>query len=101
MENKKKRIIVIVSIVLAIAIIIGTVFVIIANKNSDDVKVYDNVYIITKEDSQTNIPISVTDNKLIFSEDQHYSKDDIIVSGVTDTAPNGFMRKWLIISKKP
>ncbi len=83
MENKKKRIIVIVSIVLAIAVIIGIVF-IIANKNSDDVKVYDNVYIITKEESQSNIPIRVTENELVFSEDQHYSKDDIIVSGVTD-----------------
>lgn len=93
MENKKKRIIVIVSIILALAIIVGIVFIIIANKNSDDVKVYDNVYIITKEESQNNIPIAVTDNKLVFSEDQHYSKDDIIVSGVTDTAPNGFMRK--------
>lgn len=93
MENKKKRIIVIVSIILAIAIIVGIVFVIIANKNSDDVKVYDNVYIITKEESQSNIPIRVTENELVFSEDQHYSKDDIIVSGVTDTAPNGFMRK--------
>lgn len=93
MENKRKRIIVIVSIILAIAVIVGFVFIIIANRNSDDVKVYDNVYIITKEESQNNIPISVTDNKLIFSEDQHYSKDDIIVSGVTDTAPNGFMRK--------
>lgn len=93
MENKKKRIIVVVSIILAIAIIVGIVFVIIANKNSDKVKVYDNVFIITKEESQNNIPIAVTDNKLVFSEDQHYSKDDIIVSGVIDTAPNGFMRK--------
>ncbi len=91
MEKKRKRII-IVSIILAITIIIGIVF-IIANKNSDDVKVYDNVYIITKEESQSNIPIRVTENELVFSEDQHYSKDDIIVSGVTDTAPNGFMRK--------
>lgn len=93
MENKKKRIIVIVSIILAVAIIVGIVFVIISNKNSDEVKVYDNVYIITKDESQNNIPIAVTDNKLVFSEDQHYSKDDIIVSGMTDTAPNGFMRK--------
>ena len=92
MENKKKRIIVIVSIILTIAAIIAIVF-IITNKNSDDVKVYDNVYIITKEESQSNIPIRVTENELVFSEDQHYSKDDIIVSGVTDTAPNGFMRK--------
>lgn len=91
MEKKRKRII-IVSIILAIAIIIGIVF-IIANKNTNDVKVYDNVYIITKEESQKNIPIEVTDDKLIFNKDQHYSKDDIIVSGITDTAPNGFMRK--------
>ncbi len=91
MEKKRKRII-IVSIILAITIIIGIVF-IIANKNTNDVKVYDNVYIITKEESQKNIPIEVTDDKLIFNKDQHYSKDDIIVSGITDTAPNGFMRK--------
>ena len=91
MEKKRKRII-IVSIILAITIIIGIVF-IIASKNTNDVKVYDNVYIITKEESQKNIPIEVTDDKLIFNKDQHYSKDDIIVSGITDTAPNGFMRK--------
>ena len=93
MEKKRKRIIVIVSIILAIAIIVGIVFIIIANKNSNDVKVYDNVYIITKEESQNNIPIRVTENELVFNENQHYSKDDIIVSGVTDKAPNGFIRK--------
>lgn len=93
MENKRKRTIVIVSIILVIAIIGGIVFAIIVNKNSDDEKVYDNVYIITKEKSQNNMPIAVKDNEIVFSENQHYSKDDIIVSGVTDTAPNGFIRK--------
>lgn len=92
MESKRKRLIIIVSIVLAIAIIIGIVFAIIANKNSNVIKIYDNVFIINEE-SLDNIPIEVTDNEIVFSTDQHYAKDDIIVAGILDTAPNGFIRK--------
>lgn len=91
MESKRKRIIIIVSIVLAIAIVLGVIFAVIANKNSDGIIVYDNVFVINEE--SLNIPIEVTDNELVFSTDQHYEKDDIIVAGILDAAPNGFIRK--------
>lgn len=92
MGSKRKRIIIIIGVILAIAIIVGIVFAVVANKNADDVKVYDNVYIISKEDSK-NMPTAVFEDKLIYDTNQHYSENDIIVSGVTDKAPNGFIRK--------
>lgn len=92
MESKKKRIIVVVSIILVIALIVGIVFITIANRNSNDVKVYDNVYIISESDTE-KMPISVSKDKLVYNTNPHYSENDIIVSGVTDEAPNGFMRK--------
>ena len=84
--------IILIAIGLAITVIIGIIFTIVANKNYDDVKLHDNVYIINKEDIK-NLPISVSEDKLIFATKQHYSNNDIIVSGITDIAPNGFMRK--------
>ena len=92
MESKKKRIIVIISIILVIALIVSVVFIVIANKNSDDVKVYDNVYIISESDTE-KMPVSVSKDKLVYNTNPHYSENDVIVSGITDKAPNGFIRK--------
>ena len=91
--NKKNKLaIILIASIVAITVIIGVVFAFVINSNSSEVKVNKNVTIINKKEAES-MPIEVTENQLVFSTPQNYSEGDVIVSGSTDTAPNGFLRK--------
>ena len=61
--------------------------------DSDDVVLKDNVIIINEETKEEDVPLEVTENSLIYGKKQKYSKGDVVVSGIIDVAPNGFVRK--------
>lgn len=64
---------------------------------SDGAVVRENVSIIT-EDTATQ-PSKVNDNELIFGSDPHYPNGEIIVSGIINAAPYGFIRRVIETSK--
>lgn len=70
------------------------------NDSDDEIIIKDNVSVITNEKLKEEFPISVSDNELTFIKNPNYKKNDIIVAGITDKAPNGFIRKVIDIEKK-
>ena len=65
------------------------------NKDKDENNVVkDNVKIITEESDKQ--PILVEDDKITFDSNPRYKKGDVIVSGITSSAPNGL--QWNTIS---
>lgn len=91
MGKKKKTIITIVSIILIIALVVSIIAIAIYKK-SNDIILYDNVKIITQNDTD-KIPIEVKENELVFDNNQNFSNGDVIVAGILPTSPNGFIRK--------
>lgn len=68
------------------------------NKDKDENNVVkDNVKIITKESDKQ--PILVEDDKITFDSNPRYKKGDVIVSGITSSAPNGFIRNVTGVQK--
>ena len=92
MEKKQKKVLITISIFLVISLIIGIASFAIVKSKENEVKIYDNVYIINSED-ENKMPIQVNKNNLVFNSNQNYKKDDVIVAGILQTAPNGFIRK--------
>ena len=94
-KNIRRNLIIIIGILLLI-VAIGVTFLKTTNKeqkSTDSIVVKDNVTVITAETIKDKQPIKVTDNELIFSNNPQYSKGDVIVSGIIDSAPSGFIRK--------
>ena len=68
------------------------------NKDKDENNVVkDNVKIITEESDKQ--PILVEDDKITFNSNPRYKKGDVIVSGITSSAPNGFIRNVTGVQK--
>lgn len=68
------------------------------NKDKDENNVVkDNVKIITEESDKQ--PILVEDDKITFDSNPRYKKGDVIVSGITSSAPNGFIRNVIGVQK--
>lgn len=68
------------------------------NKDKDENNVVKgNVKIITEESDKQ--PILVEDNKITFDSNPRYKKGDVIVSGITSSAPNGFIRNVTGVQK--
>lgn len=68
------------------------------NKDKDEnIVVKDNVKIITEESDKQ--PILVEDDKITFDSNPRYKKGDVIVSGITSSAPNGFIRNVTGVQK--
>ncbi len=102
---KRKNIILIAIIIIFILVfaISGIVLFKFMNKNdknnNDSIIIKKNVTVITDKTEPKRQPIKVTDDELIFSENPHYSKNDVIVAGIIDAAPEGFIRRVLSIKK--
>lgn len=102
---KRKNIILIAIIIIFILVfaISGIVLFKFMNKNdknnNDNIIIKKNVTVITDKTEPKRQPIKVTDDELIFSENPHYSKNDVIVAGIIDTAPEGFIRRVLSVDK--
>lgn len=103
LKNKRLRNILLPFLLLLLAGVIGT-FLWNSRKGVTDgeevVVVKDNVITLTSDTEEDEQPIEVTEDKLIFNKPVPYKKGDVIVSGIIDTAPNGFIRKVVSISQK-
>lgn len=70
------------------------------NKQKEDTIVKKNVKVITSETNKEKQPVSVTDDSIFFNLNPGYKEGDVIVSGITSTSKNGFIRKVIGIENK-
>lgn len=102
MKNKTK-IVITISAVLFTVIIAVSLFIFDKNKNniydSEDVVLKENVVIITNDIEEKLQPYKIDDDCLYFKKNPKYEENDIIVSGITKAAPNGYIRKVVKIEK--
>lgn len=101
MDNKKK-IAIIMGGILVIALLFGSLFFFAGDNNKDDndVKMKDNVNIITSETEMEYQPISVTEDTISFKNNPEYEVGDVIVAGILESAPNGFIRKVVNVTEE-
>lgn len=92
--NRNKKIVIIIGLIL-VAVILGLSILFFVGKGNDneDVKVKDNVNIITSETEDEFQPINVTEDTISFNNDPKYKVGDVIVAGIIESAPNGFIRR--------
>ncbi len=100
----KKKAIVVVAIVVAAAIAIGLVSMLAINNqgnelSTEDVVLKNNVSVITSETTEVVEPYKIDENHLYFKTKPDLKKNEILVSGITEVAPEGFMRKIISIKK--
>ena len=99
-KNDKKKNMKFGLIVLAAVIaIIVIVLCIVGKDNSNDVVLKDNVVIITSETERSLQPYEVRENALLFKKNPQYKEGDVVVSGITDAAQNGYIRRITSIEK--
>ena len=60
----------------------------------------ENVISLTDEKQKAYQLLNVFNNQLIFQDNPHYEKGDVLVSGITDLTPNGFIRKVVQVKKE-
>lgn len=108
--NKNKKIAIIVGVILVIVILLLTSAIVFFsgkdnsnndnnNNYSDNVKIKDNVNIITTETDIDFQPINITEKSISFTNNPNYEIGDIIVSGIIDSAQNGFIRRVTDVTK--
>lgn len=99
-EKNNRKVFALVGIILLVILaIIVDLFFFKSDKNvSSDVILKENVHIITKETEEQ--PIKVSENKLVFDDKVPYKEGDVIVSGITDAAPSGYIRKVIEVYKE-
>ncbi len=96
---KSKQLKFIIPIIVAIVLlIIGTIFLIV--KNADKTKVYDNVHVLNEESENNELLVDIEENKLIFENEPGYVVGDVLVSGITEEAPDGFIRKVVSVGQE-
>lgn len=101
MKKKIRRIIVIL-LILVVAILIaifGYNKLQDSNEQEQETIVKKNVKVITSETDKKKQPVSVTEDSIIFNSRPEYREGDVIVSGITSTSKNGFIRKVIGIEK--
>lgn len=69
-------------------------------KDNQNIVVKDHVISITNEKQKAYQLTNVKENQLVFKTNPHYEKGDILVSGITEQAPNGFIRKVVRVKKE-
>ena len=97
-----KKILLIISIILVAAIaVVGSVFLFKepSAPSAGPTAIKENVHIITNETDSSLQPLKVTEHSLSFAAAPPWQVGDILVSGITDTAPNGYIRKITGISQ--
>lgn len=98
MKKPNKKVVIITSVLVCIIGLVLFVAVLVLNNNGaqrfpDGTVVRKNVSIITAETEQEKLPIAVNDDQLVFAVNPNYPKGEIVVAGILDTAPYGFIRK--------
>ncbi len=100
-NNGLRKIVISISAVVLLALIGFVTFIIINGNNSIDKTtiIKNNVSVITEDTNKGNQPINVTDDELVFNTDPGYPKGEVIVAGIVDSAPSGFIRKVVETTK--
>lgn len=103
MKKNRFRSLFILTAIILIIVVIGLVLLKNVNReqeSADGIIIKDNVLVITEETEKVKQPVKVTEDELIFSDNPQYSKGDVIVAGILDSAPAGFIRKVVEITKE-
>lgn len=96
---KKKRIIIITGVVVALVVTVTATLLIMNknkqenNKTEDIVVLKENVIVITDGTDDNLQPYKIDENNLYFKKNPEYNKNDVVVSGMTKAAPNGYIRR--------
>ncbi len=96
-KSKKLKYIIIAAIVILIALV-GVLILII--NNADRTKIYDNVRVLSDESGQNELLVNVETDRLIFKENPGYATGDVLVAGITENTPGGFIRKVVSVSQE-
>ncbi len=98
----KKRLAIICGVIFVLFLAIGSI--IFWGKNGYNseqaVIVKDEVNVITDETAVEYQPIEVNEDSIVFQSNPHYEIGDIIVAGIIDEAPNGFIRKVIEVKEE-
>lgn len=95
-KNKRFRNLIFFIVIILLIFIIGVIVFKKVNKRqeaSGDTVVKKNVVVITPEIEREKQLVKVTEDELIFDSNPKYSKDEILVAGILNTAPAGFIRR--------
>ena len=65
-----------------------------------DTIIKENVRVITSEMDADELPVEVTEDKLVFEKNPKYKKGDVIVSGMIEKAEAGFIRRVIDAEKE-
>ena len=100
---KKKAMFITISLVV-VSIIFGLIAIAFTSNtenkmSTDDVILHKNVSVITSETTDVAQPYKIDENHLYYKEKPDFKKNEIVVSGITEAAPTGFMRKIVSIKK--
>ena len=92
-------------LLLVALVLIIFVIIIIRNKPSgsdarENIIIKENVIVFSDEVLEDDRPYSVEDNRLLFKNKPQVSIGDVLVSGITKEAPNGYIRKVMNIAEK-
>lgn len=96
-KSKKLKYIIIAAIAILIAVV-GVIILIVSN--ADRTKIYDNVRVLSDESGQNELLVTVEADRLIFKENPGYVTGDVLVSGITENTPAGFIRKVVSVSQE-
>ena len=91
--NQKKRIFLISGIIAITLFAVGLIFFFVKGKEKKDLVIKNNVKIIDSKMDEIYQLISIDESSLSFANDPQYEVGDIIVAGIIDAAPEGFIRK--------
>ncbi len=98
MQKSKKIKYIIIAVIITLLVVAGVIILII--NNADRTKIYDNVRVISDESGQNEILVNVEADRLIFKENPGYATGDVLVSGITENTPGGFIRKVVSVSQE-
>ena len=103
---KNRKLIITVSIVIAMVVVVTSLLLIQIQKEDNNVVVEtntviakENVIIIDDDTKKNDQPYKIDANHLYYKKEPELNVNDIIVSGITEAAPNGYIRKVTNINK--
>lgn len=79
--------------VVALITVIVAVLLLKKPANEDGTIVKENVVVFDEKTKQADLPVNVWDDKIVFNKKPRYKEGTVLVSGITEEAPAGFIRK--------
>lgn len=103
---KNRKLIITVSILVAVVAVVTSLVLIKTQKEDNNVvvevnaiTVKEDVVIIDDDTKKNEQPYKIDANHLYYKKEPKLNVNDVIVSGITDAAPNGYIRKVTNIAK--